>query len=80
MGPGPDEEHGFDVLHMKMEQRPDGQWTARTTTFLAPLGRPIDVHIAAPGKLYVLEYTRQTELRSRIGWLPGRILELTVKK
>ncbi|MDP3068941.1 MAG: c-type cytochrome [Opitutaceae bacterium] len=80
MGPGPDEEHGFDVLHMKMERRADGRWTARTTNFLAPLGRPIDVHIAGPGKLYVLEYTRQTELKSRIGWLPGRILELTVKR
>ncbi len=77
-GPATDEEHGFDILQMKMEQRPDGQWTSHTTTFLAPLGRPIDIHIASSGKLYVLEYTRQTELRSRIGWLPGRILELTV--
>ncbi len=80
MGPGPDEEHGFDVLQMKMERRADGRWTARTTTFLAPLGRPIDIHLAGPGKLYVLEYTRQTELRSRVGWLPGRILELKVKQ
>jgi hypothetical protein len=52
----------------------------RNEIILAPLGRPIDVHLAAPGKLYVLEYTRQTELRSRIGWLPGRILELKVKR
>ncbi len=80
MGPAEGEEHGFDILHMKMQRRADGRWTARTTNFLAPLGRPIDVHIAGPGKLYVLEYTRQTELRSRIGWLPGRVLELTVKK
>ena len=79
-GPAEGEEHGFDVLHMKMERRADGRWTARTTSFLAPLGRPIDVHIAAPGKLYVLEYTRPTDLKSRAGWLPGRILELTVKK
>jgi mono/diheme cytochrome c family protein len=78
-GPAPDEEHGFDVLQMKMERRADGRWTAHTTSFLAPLGRPIDIHIAEPGRLYVMEYTRQTELRSRIGWLPGRILELTVK-
>ncbi|MBL9199118.1 MAG: c-type cytochrome [Opitutaceae bacterium] len=79
-GPAPDEEHGFDILRMKMERRSDGRWTARTTTFLAPLGRPIDLHIAAPGKLYVLEYTRPTDLRSRAGWLPGRVLELKVKK
>ena len=78
-GPGENEEHGFDVLHMKMERRSDGGWAARTTTFLAPLGRPIDVHIAAPGKLYVLEYTRPTSLKNGAGWLPGRILELTAK-
>lgn len=79
-GPAEGEEHGFDVLHMKMERRADGGWTARTNTFLAPLGRPIDVHLAAPGKLYVLEYTRANDLKSRAGWLPGRVLELTVKK
>ena len=67
------------MLHLRLERRADGRWTARTTSVLAPLGRPVDVHIAGPGKLYVLEYTRQTELRSRVGWLPGRILELTVK-
>ena len=77
-GPVDGEEHGFDILHLKMERRTDGRWTARTTTFLAPLGRPIDVHIAAPGKLYVLEYTRPTNLKGGAGWLPGRVLELTV--
>lgn len=79
MGPAEGEEHGFDVLHLKMERRADGGWAARTTTFLAPLGRPIDVHIAGPGKLYVLEYTRPTDLKGRAGWLPGRVLELKVK-
>ena len=79
-GPAEGEEHGFDILHMKMERRADGGWAARTTTFLAPLGRPIDIHLAGPGKLYVLEYTRPTTLKGGIGWLPGRILELAVKK
>ena len=79
-GPTDGEEHGFDLLHMAMERRPDGTWAARTTTFLAPLGRPIDVHIARPGTLYVLEYTRPTTLKSGIGWLPGRVLELQVIK
>ncbi len=77
-GPVDGEEHGFDVLSMQMERRADGRWTARTHTFLAPLGRPIDVHIGAPGKLYVLEYTRPTKLKGGAGWLPGRILELKV--
>lgn len=79
MGPNDGEEHGFDVLHMKMERRADGGWAARTTSWLAPLGRPIDVHVAAPGKIYVLEYTRPTDLKGRAGWLPGRILKLEVK-
>jgi glucose/arabinose dehydrogenase/mono/diheme cytochrome c family protein len=78
-GPSEGEEHGFDVLHLKMEQRADGSWAARTNTFLAPLGRPIDLHIADKGKIYVLEYTRPTNLKGGAGWLPGRILELTVK-
>lgn len=80
LGPAPDEEHGFDLLHLKMEQRADGTWAARTTTFLAPLGRPIDVHIAAPGKLYILEYTRPPSLKYGAGWLPGRILELSTTR
>jgi glucose/arabinose dehydrogenase/mono/diheme cytochrome c family protein len=79
-GPGPDEEHGFDVLALAMERRADGTWAARTTTFLAPLGRPIDIHLAAPGVLYVLEYTRPTSLKNAAGWLPGRILALKAQK
>lgn len=79
LGPEPDEEHGFDVLHMKMARREDGRWTARTTTWLAPLGRPVDVHIAGPGRIYVLEYTRTTQLKGGAGWLPGRVLELSAK-
>lgn len=75
-GPGPDEEHGFDLLRMKMERRPDGSWAAHTTTFLAPLGRPIDVHLAEGRRIFVLEYTRPTDLKGGFGWLPGRILEL----
>lgn len=80
LGPAKDEEHGFDVLHLKMDRRADGRWTARTTSFLAELGRPIDVHIGGPGVLYVLEYTRPPSLKRGGGWLPGRILELRAKK
>ena len=79
-GPTDGEEHGFDVLQMRLERRSDGSWAARTTTFLAPLGRPIDLHIADKAKIYVLEYTRATNLKGGAGWLPGRILELTVKE
>lgn len=68
---------GFDVLSMHMEKTADGSnWTAETHTFLAPLARPIDLHLAG-GKLYVLEYTRPTDFKGGKGWLPGRILEVT---
>jgi mono/diheme cytochrome c family protein len=77
LGPAAEEEHGFDVLHLKMERRADGSWAARTTKFLGPLGRPVDLHIADKGKIYVLEYTRPSQLRGGAGWLPGRVLELT---
>jgi glucose/arabinose dehydrogenase/mono/diheme cytochrome c family protein len=80
LGPGPDEEHGFDILAMKMERRADGSWVARTRSFLAPVARPIDVHVAAPGKIYILEYTRIISLKSGAGNLPGRVLELTVTR
>ena len=79
-GPGEGEEHGFDVLHLRLERRSDGSWAARTNTFLAPLGRPIDLHLADKGKIYILEYTRPTDLKGGAGWLPGRVLELTVTK
>jgi hypothetical protein len=79
-GPGPDEEHGFDILRLRMERRADGGWNTRSTTFLAGLGRPIDIFAGRPGVLHVLEYTRPTDLRGKAGWLPGRVLELTVKE
>jgi glucose/arabinose dehydrogenase len=77
LGPQADEEHGFDVLHMKMQRRADGSWAARTEKFLGPLGRPIDLHVAGKGRLYVLEYTRPSSVKGGAGWLPGRVLELT---
>jgi glucose/arabinose dehydrogenase/mono/diheme cytochrome c family protein len=67
---------GFDVLSVKLERTANGGWQARTKTFLAPLGRPLDLHVAG-GKIYVLEYTRPTRFKDQPGWLPGRILEVT---
>ena len=72
------EDTGFDVLSLKLARAADGSWTAKTTTFLAPLGRPIDVHVIGK-KIYVLEYTRPTDFKSQMGWLPGRILEVSPK-
>jgi glucose/arabinose dehydrogenase/mono/diheme cytochrome c family protein len=70
---------GFDLLLVRPEQQPDGRWAARVNTFLAPLARPLDVAVVAPGKLFVLEYTRPLNFRDQVGWLPGRILELAAK-
>ncbi len=70
---------GFDVLAMKMTRSVDGKWTARTETILAPLGRPIDALQSAPGKLLILEYTRPTDFKNGLGWLPGRVIEFAVK-
>ena len=69
---------GFDVLNLKMAQDAQGHWTTTATTFLAPLARPIDVHLAGH-QIYVLEYTRPTDFKGKLGWLPGRILALTPK-
>jgi glucose/arabinose dehydrogenase len=79
LGPAADEEHGFDVLQMKMERRPDGSWAAQTHTFLASLGRPIDLHIAGKGRILLLEYTRPSSVKGGAGWLPGRVIELAAR-
>ena len=68
---------GFDLLSVKVDKKETtGRWHATVTTVLAPLGRPIDVLSTEKGKVFILEYTRPTDFKSRIGWLPGRVLEL----
>ena len=74
--PGNGEDSGFDLLHIVPARHADGSWTARTTTVLAPLARPIDIHLVGRGRAFVLEYTRPTDFKGGQGWLPGRILEL----
>ena len=70
------EDVGFDLLAAKLEQQPDGRWQARVNTVLAPLGRPLDVLHTGGGRVLILEYTRPTNHKGKLGWLPGRILEL----
>ena len=76
---GTGQDSGFDLLLVRPRQRPDGRWEATVNTFLAPIARPLDVAVVAPGKLMVLEYTRTASFKEQIGWLPGRILELKVQ-
>lgn len=37
---------------------------------------PLDVVAIRDGRVFVLEYTRAIDFKSKVGWLPGRILEL----
>ena len=70
---------GFDLLTVHPSKRADGTWEAHVETVLAPLGRPLDTLLYAPGRVLVLEYTRPVDFKNRLGWLPGRIIELSVK-
>jgi glucose/arabinose dehydrogenase len=68
---------GFDVLNIRLEEE-GGKLTAHTERFLDRLGRPIDV-CTSGGKLYVVEYCRQTETAgpgSEGYRAPGRVLEV----
>ncbi len=68
---------GFDVLRATLTRDPAGRYQANIHTMLAPLGRPIDLHLSGRGKIYLLEYSRGT--KNGVSYSPpGRILELAV--
>jgi len=69
---------GFDVLNIMLEAN-DGVLVARSERFLDHLARPIDLALSG-GKLYVVEYCRQTETvgPGSAGFgVGGRVLEVT---
>jgi glucose/arabinose dehydrogenase len=68
---------GYDVLQVRLQS--SSAQGAEVKTVLAPLGRPLDVHLSGKGKIYILEYTRQTDNKPDLPMLPGRIIELAVK-
>ena len=70
---------GFDVLHATLTRNSTGKYRANIRTLLAPLGRPIDVHLGGQGRIFVLEYSRAINNTMSYA-LPGRVLELTVKR
>ena len=74
----PKDNVGFDVLRAKLARGDGGGYEARVHTVLAPLGRPIDIHLSGRGKVYICEYSRPTTSAASYA-LPGRILELAVK-
>jgi hypothetical protein len=55
---------------------PTASWRTQVNTVLAPMGRPLDVVRAGPGRALILEYTRPTDFKNKLGWLPGRLVEL----
>ena len=69
---------GFDLLQARLEMK-GGRWQSSFTTVLAPLARPIDLHLG-PGKVFIAEYTRTTDQKSGLPMLSGRILEMSVQK
>lgn len=71
---------GFDLLQMRLKKNTAGVYEATTHALLPHLGRPIDVHLGAGGKIFIAEYTRLLDNNSGLPMLPGRILELSVKK
>jgi hypothetical protein len=75
----PKDNVGFDVLQAKLSRNASGRYEARIYTVLAPLGRPIDIHLSGRGKVYICEYSRPTTSSASYA-LPGRILELAVKQ
>jgi mono/diheme cytochrome c family protein len=72
-----DPDVGFDLLQMRVTKTATG-YESQTTTWLAPLARPIDV-VQHRGSIYVLEYTRPLNHKGDVPMLPGRLLELRAK-
>jgi mono/diheme cytochrome c family protein len=77
--PAAPEDVGFDLLSVRPERKADGTWIAHVNTVLAPLARPLDILSLGKGRALILEYTRPTDFKSKLGWLPGRILALEAK-
>jgi len=75
-----DKDVGFDLLQIKLKKNDSGVYDAQIKQLIAPLARPIDIHLAGRGKIYIAEYTRVLDNSGRVPMMPGRILELAVKK
>ena len=67
------------VLHLVVNKDKDGRESATVKTVLAPIARPVDLHLSGKGKMYICEYSRQIDNGGFNGMLPGRVLELAAK-
>ncbi len=70
---------GFDVLRATLQRNGQGRYEAHIHTILSPLGRPIDLHLGGPGKVFIAEYSRATSSGESYG-PSGRIIELSVDR
>lgn len=73
----PKDNAGFDVLRATLRRTAEGRFEGNFHTVLSGLGRPIDIHQGAPGRLFIAEYSRSTNSSESYG-PSGRILELSV--
>lgn len=71
---------GFDLLRMKPVKNAQGNYETEVHSVMSSVARPLDVITLGKGRIYILEYSRQTQHRADVSMLPGRILELSVKK
>ena len=74
----PKDNSGFDLLRATLQKNAAGKYEAHVHTVLSGLGRPIDIHLGGPGKLFLAEYSRGTNSSESYG-PSGRILELAVR-
>jgi len=75
----PKDNVGYDVLRAALRKNDRGVYEAEITTVLAPLGRPMDIHLGGSGRIYIAEYSRGTNSAASYS-LPGRIIELALKR
>ena len=70
---------GFEMLHLDLTKGKDGKYKMKSETFLAPMARPVDLHLAGKGKVFILEYARDVHHEGGFALnMPGRLLELSV--
>lgn len=72
---------GFDAVLARPESATaPGPRHVGVTTFLKPLGRPVDALVSGPGTVLIAEFSRSASNSGPGAMLPGRILRLRVKQ
>lgn len=69
---------GFDLLEVTIKPTTSGPFQAEVRTLLSPIARPTGLCLAPGGRVFICEHSR--EVKHAHDMLPGRILELRVKR